>query len=145
MNKTVCSGALFYAQNTSRFLFLHRTQSKRSNMWGLPGGTNELSETPWTACEREIQEEIGFVEIKKILPLERFCSRDLRFEYHTYLCLVDLEFAPTLNHEHDGYAWVAYKKWPQPLHYGLKNTLGKNINQIKIETIVSFLKDSQNL
>ena len=140
MNKIMCSGALFYAQDTSRFLFLHRTQGKRSNVWGLPGGKNFSAETPWSACEREISEEIGTVEIEKILPLERFCSRDSNFEYHTYLCLVRHEFTPQLNHEHDGYAWVSYTKWPQPLHYGLKNTLNKKVNQGKLDVIQEIIK-----
>lgn len=135
----ICSGALFYAQNTQRFLFLHRTQGKRSNVWGLPGGTNEAGETPWQACEREIAEEIGVVQIKKTVPLEKFVSRDESFEYHTYLCLIDQEFIPQLNYEHDGYSWVTLDRWPQPLHYGLKKTLCKKTNNIKIRTVSKFL------
>jgi len=41
-----CSGALFYTLDTNRFLFLHRAQGKRNNLWGLVGGTNEGAETP---------------------------------------------------------------------------------------------------
>jgi len=104
-------------------------------VWGLVGGTNEAGETPWQACEREILEEIGLVDISKILPLERFCSRDGEFEYHTYVCLVDKEFIPVLNYEHDGYAWVEYAKWPKPLHQGVKNTLLKKTNRVKLETL----------
>lgn len=141
----ICSGALFYAQNTERFLFLHRTQGKRSNVWGLPGGTNEAGETPWQACEREISEEIGSVEIRKTIPMERFCSRDKAFEYHTYLCIVNTEFIPQLNYEHDGYAWVEFGKWPRPLHYGLKNTLHKEINKNKVAIFVKLLKGSRIL
>ena len=141
MSKITCSGALFFARNTSRFLFLHRTQGKRSNVWGLVGGTNEADETPWQACEREISEEIGKVDIDKILPLERFCAKGNTFEYHTYLCIVSREFIPSLNHEHDGYAWVASSKWPRPLHYGLQNTLSKKINKTKIETITYIIEN----
>ncbi len=141
MSKITCSGALFFARNTNRFLFLHRTQGKRSNVWGLVGGTNEADETPWQACEREISEEIGKVDIDKILPLERFCAKGNKFEYHTYLCIVSREFIPSLNHEHDGYAWVAYSMWPRPLHYGLQNTLSKKINKTKIETITYIIEN----
>ena len=137
--KITCSGALFLAQDTQRFLFLHRTQGKRSNVWGLVGGTNEAGETPWAACRREISEEIGSVSISKTVPLERFCSRDRVFEYHTYVCIVEREFMPILNHEHDGYAWVEYSKWPRPLHYGVKNTLGKKVNKIKLTTVIETL------
>ena len=64
-----CSGALFYTLDTNRFLFLHRANGKRNNMWGLVGGTNEGTETPWEGLKREISEEIGSVpDIRKKLP-----------------------------------------------------------------------------
>jgi len=135
----VCAGALFFARDTGRFLFLHRTQSKHSLVWGLAGGTAESGETAWQACEREISEEIGAQTIAKTIPLERFRSKDLEFEYHTYVCVVGQEFQPVLNHEHDGYAWVGYLAWPRPLHYGLQNTLNKKINRAKLELIVSIV------
>jgi 8-oxo-dGTP pyrophosphatase MutT (NUDIX family) len=134
-NITVCSGALFYALNTKRFLFLHRAQGRTGNLWGLVGGTNEKAETPWEGLKREIFEEIGTVEIKKTMPLETFVSNDTNFLFHTYLCVVNEEFLPTLNHEHDGYAWVNFGQWPKPLHNGLKNTLNNKTNQRKLETV----------
>ena len=142
--KITCSGALFYARDTGRFLFLHRTQGKRSNVWGLVGGTNEAGETAWQACEREISEEIGKVDIDKILPLERFCAKGNTFEYHTYVCIVEREFMPVLNHEHDGYAWVEYSKWPRPLHYGVKNTLMKKTNRAKLKTVQELIGESND-
>ncbi len=131
----IAAGALFYSRDTERFLFLHRTQGKQAHVWGLVGGSQESGETAWDCCAREIREEIGVVDIKKIIPLERFCSRNSHFEYHTYLCVVEREFLPALNYEHNGYAWVSYLAWPRPLHYGVRNTLGKQINQTKIDTI----------
>ena len=134
-NITVCSGALFYALDTKRFLFLHRVQGRTGNLWGLVGGTNEKTETPWEGLKREIFEEIGTVEIKKTMPLETFVSNDTNFLFHTYLCVVEQEFLPMLNHEHDGYAWVNFGQWPRPLHNGLKNTLNNKTNQRKLETV----------
>ena len=61
--KVIGCGALFYNLDTQRFLFLHRTQSKQSNVWGLVGGTNTEAETPWESLKREISEEIGAVSI----------------------------------------------------------------------------------
>lgn len=135
-NKIICSGALFFTLSTNRFLFLHRSHGKRSRLWGLVGGTNEGMETPWEGLKREIDEEIGqFPEIKKTFPLESFTSPDERFCFHTYICIVENEFIPTLNHEHDGYAWCSYNQWPKPLHNGLKNTLQSEINIKKLNTI----------
>ena len=73
----ICSGALFYTLNTNRFLFLHRSNGKKSDVWGLVGGTNEAKETPWEGLKREIIEEIGELPpLKKTLPLESFLSND---------------------------------------------------------------------
>ena len=135
-NLITCSGALFYTLNTNRFLFLHRAQGKRNDMWGLVGGTNEGTETPWEGLKREIEEEIGSVpSIKKTLPLESFVSPDSRFHFHTYLCVIGNEFIPKLNIEHDGYAWCSFTKWPKPLHHGLRNTLQSKVNLNKLETV----------
>jgi len=141
MKKIVCSGTLFYTLNTNRFLFLHRTSSKHHNVWGLVGGTNEKEETPWTGLLREIEEEIGFVpDIKKTIPLETFISKDEHFHFHTYLCVVNEEFIPNLNKEHDGYSWVSFGKWPKPLHQGLSNTLKNKTNQNKLLTVFEVIK-----
>jgi ADP-ribose pyrophosphatase YjhB (NUDIX family) len=138
--KIVCSGALFYTLDTNRFLLLHRTQSKQNNVWGLVGGTNEDTETPWEGLRREIQEEIGALpEIKKTIPLETFVSNDDHFSFHTYLCVIENEFIPILNEEHDGYAWVSFGKWPKPLHQGLSNTLRSKTNQEKLKTVFKLI------
>jgi len=135
-NMITCSGALFYTLDTNRFLFLHRANGKRNNMWGLVGGTNEGVETPWEGLKREIEEEIGFLpDIKKTLPLESFISNDNKFFFHTYLCVIQSEFIPILNNEHNGYAWCSFSKWPKPLHYGLRNTLQSKVNLTKLETV----------
>jgi 8-oxo-dGTP pyrophosphatase MutT (NUDIX family) len=135
----VCSGALVYALDTKRFLFLHRAQGKRSDLWGLVGGTNEGAETPWEGLQREIFEEIGEISIKKTIPLETFISNDSKFHFHTYLCVVENEFLPKLNNEHNGYAWVEFNQWPKPLHHGLKNTLSNKINLSKLETVFKVI------
>jgi len=139
MEKIICSGALLYSLKTKRFLFLHRSGGKKNNLWGLVGGTNEGAETPWEGLKREIKEEIGNIEIKKTIPLETFVSNDDKFSFHTYLVVVPEEFIPELNHEHDGYAWVSFGKWPKPLHHGLRNTLSSKINQTKLETVFKVI------
>lgn len=139
MKQIVCSGALFYTLETKRFLMLHRT-SKKNAVWGLVGGTNEDNETAWEGLRREIEEEIGFLpEIKKTIPLETFVSNDKHFHFHTYLCVIQSEFLPKLNEEHDGYAWVEFSKWPKPLHQGLANTLRSKTNQSKLETVFQLI------
>jgi len=139
MKEIVCSGALIYSKKAKRFLFLHRTKGKNKNFWGLVGGINEKEETPWSGLQREIVEEIGPIDICKSIPLETFVSNDNHFHFYTYLCLVEDEFIPQLNDEHDGYAWTSLSKWPRPLHPGLRNTLSVKINQVKLETVIKLL------
>lgn len=148
MEQIICSGALFYSLTTQRFLFLHRTQSKQNNVWGLVGGTNEDKEIPYKALLREVEEELGSVpKIIKSIPLETFVSNDDKFQFHTYLCVVKDEFLPVLNDEHNGYAWVSFQNWPKPLHMGLRNTLQNKQNLIKLQTVfqlVSLLQESES-
>ena len=135
-----CSGALFYTLDTKRFLLLHRTRSRNSNVWGLVGGTNMDGESPWEGLQREIEEEIGFLpNIRKTIPLETFVSNDEKFLFHTYLCVVSEEFIPKLNDEHDGYSWCSFEKWPKPLHQGLRNTLQNKVNKNKLETVFEVI------
>ena len=139
MKDIICSGALLYALDTKRFLFLHRAKGKHKDLWGLVGGTNESGESPWRALQREIEEEIGIVKVIKTIPLESFVSNDNAFYFHTYLGIVEKEFLPTLNNEHTGYAWVTFGKWPKSLHHGLRNTLQNKTIQNKLQTVIEVI------
>ena len=67
----ICSGALFYATNTKRFLFLQRTDDKTKGLWGLCGGMAKFHESAFEGLQREIVEEVGSAPpIKKTIPLE---------------------------------------------------------------------------
>ena len=140
MNKIIGSGALFYALNTKRFLFLHRANGKTAGTWGLVGGGTESGETPFEGLKREISEEVGNVpEFVKTIPLETFVSNDSKFNFHTYLIVLNEEFLPILNNEHDGYAWVTFGKWPKTLHQGLRNTLQNKTNLNKLQTLFEVI------
>ena len=41
MREVICSGGLFLSMSSKRFLFLHRTQGKTADTWGLVGGKKE--------------------------------------------------------------------------------------------------------
>lgn len=136
---TVGVGALFYSQQTKRYLFLLRNGSKHNGHWGLVGGKVEKDETPAQALTREISEEIGTVAYKKIIPLEYFTSDNSTFEYHTYLITVPNEFVPLLNHEHRGYAWTQIEDHPKPLHPGVWRTFNFQSILDKIKTLENIL------
>ena len=137
-------GVWFYAINTRRYLYLMRNDPKHPGAWGLPGGKVEAGETLLAAMNRECTEEIGFVpEYFRMIPLEKFTTADAGFEYHTFFCIVDYEFQPTLNNEHIGYAWIDSGTWPRPMHPGLWSTVNFEAVQNKILTIESTIQTSQ--
>jgi len=139
--RIVCSGALFYAKSTRRFLLLQKAHGKHEGTWGLVGGTNITGETPWQGLQREIIEEIGSLpDIKKTIPLETFVSNDTVFNFHTYLCVVDTEFIPALSDEHQGWAWATIDRAPKPLHQGLRNSFSSKTIRTKLQTIFDLVE-----
>jgi 8-oxo-dGTP pyrophosphatase MutT (NUDIX family) len=142
INQIICSGGLFLAEDTRRFLLLMRTHEKTLGTWGLVGGKKEPTDTTVVdSLYREIQEEVGATpKIKKIIPLELFISNDNNFQYNTYVLIVEKEFIPTLNFEHSGYAWCNYDCWPKPLHQGVKNSLNNKVVKAKLEVLLDVFK-----
>lgn len=131
----IAVGALFFARDTSRCLFLLRSE-RQINTWGLAGGRQESGETVLQTLHRECQEELGAVpEYHKLIPLETFTSENQQFRYITFVAVVDREFQPTLNQEHHGYCWVKIGSHPTPLHPGLWNTLNLPAIRKKIQVI----------
>jgi len=137
----VCSGALFYAKTTGRFLLLQKAHGKHEGTWGLVGGTTIDGETPWEGLQREIVEEIGIIpDIIKTIPLETFVSNDQVFNFHTYLCVVEKEFVPILSNEHQGWSWATIDRAPKPLHQGLRNSFSSKIIRTKLQTIFDLVE-----
>ena len=139
VNHSVSVGALFYSLSTHRYLFLLRNGQRHNGHWGLVGGKAESNELPIQALKREIQEEIGDVGYRKVIPLEHFTSDNEKFEYHTYLIPVESEFIPQLNHEHRGYAWTSIEDHPRPLHPGVWRTFNFASILEKIRTLENIL------
>lgn len=141
MNDIVCSGALFYAKSTKRFLFLLRNGGRTNGTWGIVGGKQEETDANnFEALKREIVEEIGLMpEVKKTIPLELFVSKDNRFFYHTYLMIVEQEFMPILNGEHKGWAWADIDYAPKPLHQGLKSSFSNKTIRTKLQTVFDLV------
>jgi 8-oxo-dGTP pyrophosphatase MutT (NUDIX family) len=139
-DQIVCSGALFYAKSTKRFLLLQKAEGKHANTWGLVGGTNADGETAWQGLQREIQEEIGFLpNIIKTIPIETFVSNDTVFNFHTYLCVIQEEFIPSLSAEHTGWAWSTIDGAPKPLHQGLRSSFSNKNIRNKLQTVFDIV------
>ena len=138
------SGALFLSAETKRFLFLLRADDTYTNTWATVGGRVEKNESIIECLSREITEEVGFNPIvRKTIPIDLFISNDNRFEFHTFICLVDREFIPLLNSEHKGYAWAGIDSYPKPLHPALYNALQSTELSQKIDSVVNLLEVSE--
>lgn len=140
-DKIVCSGALFYAKSTRRFLLLQKAHGKHTGTWGLVGGTNIEGENPWQGLQREIQEEIGSPgKILKTIPIETFVSNDTVFNFHTYLCVIEDEFVPVLSDEHSAWAWANIDHAPKPLHQGLRSSFSNKTIRTKLQTVFDIIE-----
>lgn len=129
-------GVWFLSRSTRRYLYLLRNDQKNPGAWGLPGGKVEDGETLLGGMERECLEELGFMpKYRKLIPLEQFTAGDGHFEYHTWVCVIDEEFIPVLNHEHIGYAWVNAGTFPRPMHPGLWSTVNIEAIQHKLAAV----------
>jgi 8-oxo-dGTP pyrophosphatase MutT (NUDIX family) len=137
---TTAAGVVFLAKSTGRCLLqLRKAEKKFKNTWGFWGGVLEHAETPYDAIKRELSEEIGFIpELTKLNPIDVFQSSDKNFYYYSFVYVVEQEFAPILNSESAGYAWVDIGWWPQPLHAGARITLMQNGGTEKLHTILNI-------
>ena len=132
MNQSI--GTIFFSIATKRYLFLLRSKDSHGDTWAFVGGKVEQDESAIQGLSREIIEEIGFSpDIVKHIPIEKFTNKNKKFEYHTFITVVDNEFIPNLNSEHKGYAWVSIEGWPKPLHPGVFSTF-------KIQEIMQKIK-----
>jgi len=128
------AGVFFYSVSTNRFLYLLRADNK-SPTWSIPGGGIEKDETLLEGIERECIEEMGFYNQDfKLIPIQKFVNNT--FTYHTFFCEVKEEFIPTLNAEHEGYAWVKEGHFPKPLHPGLFSTVNIDLVQEKLQALI---------
>lgn len=132
------AGVIFLALDTGRCLLQLRNSDKRfKHHWGFWGGMIEVGETVYEAIQRELEEEIGMVpDINKLNPIDVYQSRNKEFMYYSFAAVVDSEFAPSLNSESAGYAWVDIGVWPGPLHEGTRITLNRNQGTEKLHTIL---------
>lgn len=119
-------GAIFLSKSTGRMMLNLRSDTvSYSNYWGFVGGKIEYNETPLEALKREINEELGnsLPEVLDVIPFDVFSTKNVKFQYYSFIVVVQDEFIPVLNDESSGYSWVKIGNWPKPLHPGAKSTL----------------------
>jgi 8-oxo-dGTP pyrophosphatase MutT (NUDIX family) len=130
------AGCLIVAKSTGRFCVNHRSQGVNvPNTWGTWGGEMDPGEDARTAAKREMAEETEYSGPVEMIPLYVFKDPAKGYTYYNFLAVVDEEFEPELNWESQGFRWVEYGDWPNPLHPGLKALLS---NQASQEQMLKF-------
>lgn len=121
------AGILFVAPDGE--VLLLRRGSEEANFaghWALPGGKVEEGETPAAGAARETKEEIGLdiAEPSKIVD-QRMTPTGMAF--HTFAVPSEEKFSPTLNEEHNGYAWFSLGALPNPMHPAVQKTIDERL------------------
>jgi 8-oxo-dGTP pyrophosphatase MutT (NUDIX family) len=144
VTREVCAGILFVTPS-GKGLFLKRSDKhgpkQYRGLYGLPGGHLKKGETQKHAAIRESIEEMGqrpegeLVEVnRQVTPMigdEEDYSREI--DYTTFVQVVEHEFFPLLNNEHESYVWAPIDAPPEPIHPGLASTLQKmNSDELEI-------------
>jgi ADP-ribose pyrophosphatase YjhB (NUDIX family) len=134
----IASGGLFISSLTRRALFCIRSPHKTHRLtWTLWGGMLRPNETPESGLYREVKEEMGFMpSIIQTHHFNEYRSSNKEFIYHTFVCVVEKEFAPWISSENCGYCWMDLGIWPKPMHYGAKKTLCTDASIEKLTMIL---------
>lgn len=102
-----------------KMLFLKRgAGADHPGTWCFPGGGREAGETPEAAARRELKEETGYAHEGELHPA------DIHRGFATFIGHVPSHFAAKPDDEHVGFAWAHPDDPPEPLHPGVKSSLG---------------------
>jgi 8-oxo-dGTP pyrophosphatase MutT (NUDIX family) len=127
------AGSIIMARTTGKLLIQKRSASvEEPGTWGTWGGAIDQGLNPEDAALREFEQETGKArdDVRDVIPLYIF-KHESGFKYYNFLFTVDDEFTPDLNWEVDGFEWIVYGHWPEPLHFGLEKLIQHDGSKIK--------------
>lgn len=132
------AGAVILALDTGKLLIAHRgAKVEEPHTWGGWGGAIDEGEDAEEGAKREVQEEMGKIDIKEVVSLFVFKDKKSSFKYHNFLFVVEKEFKPKKlkksGWENEGHKWVKFGDWPKPVHFGLKTLMNDAASVKKIK------------
>jgi len=135
------AGVIFVSGDKA--LFLQRSaEGDHPGEWAFVGGKIEDGESAEESARRECREEIGQMpkgtmaihcrRISTVIPqpasidlLAPPVETEPQVDFTTFVMRVKDEFEPTLNEEHQGWAWAPISAPPQPMHPGAAAAIAK--------------------
>lgn len=131
------AGALYYCPETDHFLLMLRADdgTPDGNTWCcLGGGVDDDDPSLEHTVRRESFEEAG---LAMDAPMELHYVATKRypdgFKFHNYLALVDEEFIPIINEEHQSYQWCRFQDFPANMHKGMMETFMSPVGQAALK------------
>jgi 8-oxo-dGTP pyrophosphatase MutT (NUDIX family) len=101
MSEPIMAAGVICKAPSGRVLLMHRTDGEG---WAWPGGVLKDGETAEQAAWREVWEECRYRLGSVGVELMRSTKNGVDFT--TFVCPVESEFVPTMNHEHDSFMWA---------------------------------------
>jgi 8-oxo-dGTP pyrophosphatase MutT (NUDIX family) len=122
------AGCLAVARSTGRVLIGFRSEYVMEPFtWGTFGGAMDEDLTPEQMARKELRQEAGYTGAVEMVPLYVYEAPEGTFAYHNFAAVVDEEFEPIVNWEHEEARWFDIEELldnpPDELHYGLENLL----------------------
>jgi 8-oxo-dGTP pyrophosphatase MutT (NUDIX family) len=116
-----CVEGYLYARAPLALLIFRRTPA-RGEIWVPISGKVDPSDRDFeSALRRELREETGLVEPRKVFDLDwkvkfRVENGEV-WRLQAYGVEVESEYRPTLSSEHEAFAWVSVDEGRRRLHY----------------------------
>lgn len=117
------AGVIIFSTTTKKVLLVRRSDS---GCWANLGGSMEDFETPYQCSIREVMEESQLrhgIDYKIIGTKPVHTKVVGNLTYHTYFAICDGEPNLILNDENVSFDWFLMDSLPQPLHFGVSESL----------------------
>ena len=115
-----CVEGYLYATPPLELLVFRRTPA-RDRIWVPIQGKVEPTDADLEAAvRREVREETGLADPRRVWSLDwqvPFEVEGRTWRLHAYAVEVDRTFEPTLNEEHEAWAWVPAEEAERRLHF----------------------------
>lgn len=138
--KRSASGAIIMAQDTGRLLLGRRSPKvSETGTWAGFGGVIPR----WSDARRNavdaLFKDTGFDGPVDLVPLNtyRHDESGKGFSYKNFVAIINSEFMPRMDKQHDDFRWFDMTDWPMPMHFGLEAIMADESSFDTLKTLVA--------